>query len=112
MGKRTISNFKEEIKNSHYRLIMDCLKDVPEDEPFYVHLEIGDLVSGCTKKTLFERAFEQMPYYFYCGWWGLKKSNSYWWEPTFCRVEQAAWDAAQAEYTKDKMEYCAKWGCE
>ena len=112
MEERIARNFKEDPKGSHHKLIMECLKDVPDDEAFWAHLVIGDSVQACTKKTLFKRAFESMPFYFYCGWFGLEKDEHNTWQPKFCRIEQAAWDAANNEYIKDKSEWCAKWGCE
>ena len=92
--------------------IMNALKDLGDKESFYVHLEIGDCISGCSKETLFDRAFDTMPYWFYCHWVGLKQVRHYVWEPVFNRIQQAAWDAAQSEYLKDKAEWCVKWGCD
>ena len=112
MEQMVIQNFKENEDNYHRILILGCLKDVPDNETLRVHLEIGDCVQCCTKKGLFKRAFEGMPYYFYCEWIGLEKDKHGTWQPRFNRVAQAAWNAANEEYMKEKGELCAKWGCE
>jgi hypothetical protein len=43
---------------------------------------------------------------------GLKKDEDNVWHPVFTRIHQAAWNAAQSEYLKDKGEWCAKHGCD
>ena len=107
-------NFLKLNAQTSYRAknIMNALKDLDDKESFYVHLEVSDCISGCTKETLFDRAFDTMPYWFFCDWVGLKQVGHKHFEPVFNRIRQAAWDAAQSEYLKDKAEWCAKWGCE
>lgn len=82
---------------------------MPDNEMFFARLRPMDSLCGCYKETFYRRLNEEMPLYFLTSCQGFKKEgNTY--EPIFCRIEQAAWNAAYSEYMKDKGEKIAEWG--
>lgn len=94
-----------------YKQNMDkWLAAMPDNEMFFARLRPMDCLCGCFKKTFYRRLNEEMPLYFLTSCQGFKKTEDNTYEPIFCRIEQAAWNAAYSEYMKDKGEKIAEWG--
>lgn len=97
-----------------YKQNMDkWLATMPDDKMFFARLRPDDCVCGCFKKTFYKRLNEEMPEYFLMSCQGFKKAeNSSTYEPIFCRIQQAAWNAAYSEMLKEKGEWIARFGSE
>ena len=104
------------ISPSYIKNIANTLKDIPEDKQFSFRYQISDCVAVVTKNTLIDRARRGMPIWFLQSMCNVRVETDKYGcitvEPVFCRIQQAAWDAALSEFYKDKMEWCSKYGCE
>ena len=96
-----------------YKENMDrFLEQFKEGEVFYVRFEPADYSMSCTKANFYEHLNEHMPQWFLSSCINFKESDTCVYEPVFCPIQQAAWDAAMKEYFRLKGEWCAKHGCE
>ena len=105
--KLKVQPLKREImKRVHPRLkenIAQVLKDTPADKTLYFECEIGDWVEYVTKENIIEKAMAKMPEFFFNSFISVEFDNNIL-VPKFLRVEQAAWTAAQNEYSAQKGE--------
>ena len=83
--------------------IAQVLKDVPADKTLYFECEIGDWLCSVTKDTSIDKAMTKMPEFFFNAFVSVNLVGSTV-IPLFNRVEQAAWIAAQEEYSAVKGE--------
>lgn len=83
--------------------IAQVLKDVPADKTLYFECQIGDWLCSVTKDKIIDKAMEKMPEFFFNAFVSVNLVGSTL-IPLFNRVEQAAWIAAQEEYSAVKGE--------
>lgn len=96
-------NYRENIERT--------LKDIPDDAELYFSCAIGDWVCCTTKDKLIEKAYQEMPAWFFNSMRDVRADGNTIY-PVFTPIEQAAWDAAQKEYIRQKSECCNKNGSE
>lgn len=96
---------------NYRRNIKKSLKDIPDDAYLYFHCSIGDWVCWVKKDKLIEKAYQEMPAWFFNSMCDVRVDGNTIY-PVFTPIEQAAWDAAQKEYIRQKSEYCNKNGSE
>ena len=87
------------------------LEQFKDDETILARFKPEDVVCHCSKATFYTYLNEYMPLWFLTSCQTFKLEDGVC-EPVFCRIQQAAWNAALSEYFKDKAEWCAKHGCE